>query len=456
VDALRRRVQEARRGQGLSRDQLADDPEFGTLIEALVEHGHKSDAETAAAREEERRAALTPEPLSAVDVLPPLPPEAEQECLPTRVPAATRRGVVTWSRWHRGHFSRDYPLEAPERVESSLATLAREGVIDAGACPLQEAWSARAADLETVHDPAYVESIRTSPARGVSRLPGTVYLAPGSWQAVLGAADCALQAGRAVRAGADFAFALTRPPGHHATRNSPAGYCLFNNSAILAKELSHEGRVMVLNWDVHASNGTKRIFYSDGDVLTFSLHRDPTNFFPGEGFVEEIGEGPGEGFSVNVPLPQGSGDEEYILALEELFRPVYTQFRPRHLVVECGFDAHHADPIGGQKLTAGGYYEMAKFLLRLHTSGLALTLEGGYNVATIGLLCGSVISALLDRPNVFLEDTADLPAESDDELSFKLVGWERGRSRKEKRPVLEARAVVDRVKSVLAQRWSFQ
>ena len=120
----------------------------------------------------------------------------------------------------------------------------------------------------------------------------------------------------------DAVFVLTRPAGHHATHDMYGGFCLFNNSAIVAKKLTAKGKVMILNWDVHASNGTKRIFYTQKDVLTISIHQNPVSFFPNEGFVEEIGSGEGKGYSINIPMPIGSGDENYLNVFDRVVSPI--------------------------------------------------------------------------------------------------------------------------------------
>ena len=186
----------------------------------------------------------------------------------------------------------------------------------------------------------------------------------------------------------------SRPPGHRATQDTYGGFCLFNNPALVARALAASGRVMIINWDAHASNGTKRIFYADPGVLTVSIHRDPVGFFPNEGFVEEIGVGPGRGFSVNVPMPKGSSDDDYLAAFDVIVAPLHRQFRPKYVVVECGFDAHRLDPVGGQRLTSSGFRELGRRLARLQGKNLILTLEGGYNANTIGRLAHRLLLAL--------------------------------------------------------------
>jgi acetoin utilization deacetylase AcuC-like enzyme len=171
---------------------------------------------------------------------------------------------------------------------------------------------------------------------------------------------------------------------------------------------------MIINWDAHASNGTKHIFYADPRVLTVSIHRNPLGFFPNERFVEEIGVGPGRGFSVNVPMPKGSSDGDYLLAFDAIVAPLHRQFDPKYVVVECGFDAHRLDPLGGQRLSSDAFYELGRRLVGLQAKNLVLTLEGGYNTNTIGRLAYRLVSALIaDAPGGTHVAAADAPSPAD-------------------------------------------
>jgi len=182
------------------------------------------------------------------------------------------------------------------------------------------------------------------------------------------------------------AYAVVRPPGHHAGRSGRAlmaptqGFCIFNNVAVGSMYALMRGarRVAILDVDVHHGNGTQEIFYDDPRVLYISLHQDPTTLYPGTGFAEEIGEGEGEGYNINIPLPPLSGDDVYDKALEELVWPVLREFKPDLIMVSLGFDAHEGDTIANLRLSLNSYLKIYRGLASLGV-GLIYVLEGGYN-----------------------------------------------------------------------------
>lgn len=203
-------------------------------------------------------------------------------------------------------------------------------------------------------------------------------IGPHSWQAALASAATAHAAAQAVLAGEGAAYALCRPPGHHAGRDFAAGFCYLNNSAIAAQELLAEfDRVAILDIDVHHGNGTQDIFYRRADVLTVSLHADPARFYPFFwGHAAERGEAEGLGFNLNIPLPRGTGDKAY---LEELDRALarIEAFAPGALVVALGLDAHESDPFRGLAISTTGFGRIATRIAALELPTL-LVQEGGY------------------------------------------------------------------------------
>ncbi len=205
----------------------------------------------------------------------------------------------------------------------------------------------------------------------------------GTYAAALASAACALSAAQTVTS-QKSAFALCRPPGHHAGRANCAGYCYINNAAVAADWLSARGKVTVLDIDYHAGNGTQDIFYRRPDVLTISLHADPDFEYPYySGYAQENGSASGLGFHENFPLPAGTSDEEYLAALEKALARV-REFSPAFLVVSAGMDIYNADPLGQIRVSRDGIAAIGRNIAGLDLP-TAIVLEGGYNTADLGL-----------------------------------------------------------------------
>jgi acetoin utilization deacetylase AcuC-like enzyme len=241
-----------------------------------------------------------------------------------------------------------------------------------------EAVPATPEQIERAHTSEHVERIREITAE--TWLDGDTPASATSYEAAL------LAAGGAIQAVATGGFALVRPPGHHALADRAMGFCLFNNIAVAARAAQAEqgvGRVAILDWDVHHGNGTQAIFWDDPTVLFISLHQWP--FYPGTG-------GPGEGNEtiVNIPLPAGSGDDDYLRAFEEVVEPALRRFEPELLLVSAGFDAHAEDPLALMEVTERGFQTLAQRCRDL-APRLAAVLEGGYNLETLPRLVGAAL-----------------------------------------------------------------
>lgn len=273
--------------------------------------------------------------------------------------------------------------EKPERLQAVREALERAELWDR--LPREEPEPAGSELLELVHPQGYLDQVRrASRAPGVWLDPDT-YAVEGTWRAVAAASGAAVRAVDAVvRGQASWAFALVRPPGHHAGFGRAMGFCLVNHVAVAARYAQERlgvRKVLVLDWDVHHGNGTQEVFYRDGGVLFASVHQE--GWYPGTGAVEETGEGDGEGLTVNVPLPAGVGDEGYRTVFEEVLIPLGDAWRPEVVVVSAGFDAHHTDPLGRMQLTEAGFGRLASLLQeaagRWCGGRVVLVLEGGYD-----------------------------------------------------------------------------
>ena len=257
-------------------------------------------------------------------------------------------------------------------------------------------------ELERVHDGAYLEDLgRLSGQDG--QLDADTYLSPGSVPAAERAAGGGVNLVDALLDGSvTRGVALLRPPGHHARPSGAMGFCLINNVAVAAAHALHRGlrRVTVIDWDVHHGNGTQEMFWRDPRVLYVSLHQWP--FYPGTGSADEIGEGDGRGFTVNVPLSAGADGGDYAAAFDRLILPVVDAYQPELVLVSAGYDAHRDDPLASMTLDAAAYAWMTarlRAIADLHASGrIALFLEGGYNLSALETSFAASLQALTDTP----------------------------------------------------------
>jgi acetoin utilization deacetylase AcuC-like enzyme len=333
---------------------------------------------------------------------------------------------VFYSEIHRAHHppfevfdggKRVPYLEIPDRVDRILSALSQVGwaerlePVDFGMAPLAQ-----------VHDEAYLEFLAgcwaewlasdpeaaaapteqaflpaTFALRRKARVPAALLgragyymmdlsacIVEATFRAALASANAALSAAQHAAASRENTFAVCRPPGHHAGRDYAAGYCYINNAAVAAHWLSKKGKSAILDIDYHAGNGTQDIFYQRNDVLTLSIHGDPDFEYPHFiGFADERGEGEGLGFHRNFPLPQGTGDREYLAALDRALEAI-REFSPSHLVLSAGFDTFEGDPLGKFKITQNGFVEIGRMIasMRIPT---AILLEGGYANTDLGL-----------------------------------------------------------------------
>jgi acetoin utilization deacetylase AcuC-like enzyme len=308
------------------------------------------------------------------------------------------------------------PLENPDRLETLAAALEKLGadrrpVPDAGRRP-----------LEAVHDAAYLDFLETAHARFTAlgtaaevlpnvhpyasadaayagrpppKVKGIVGLAGwymgdmscamtgGTWEAAYWSAQAATAAADAVLGGAQAAFALCRPPGHHAYRDRASGFCFLNNAAIAAERLrARHARVAILDFDTHHGDGTQAIFYARGDVLVASVHTDPADYYPWfAGYADETGAGQGAGANLNLALAHGADDAAYLAAVARLAEAVRVH-RAGALVVSAGWDAHRDDPLSKLAVTSEAYSRLGEIVAALALPTVIVQ-EGGYSLAAI-------------------------------------------------------------------------
>jgi acetoin utilization deacetylase AcuC-like enzyme len=252
--------------------------------------------------------------------------------------------------------------------------------------------------LSRVHTTEYIASIAATSGRAVALDPDT-FTSAESYGIALLAAGAGIDAVElAMGTSSRAAFAMVRPPGHHAERNRAMGFCLFNNIAVAAAHARAKGaaRVAIVDYDVHHGNGTQHMFESDPGVLYVSLHQFP--FYPGTGAAGEIGSGAGKGFTVNVPLEVGAVDDDYRLAFSEVVVPVLKQYDPGLVLVSAGFDAHERDPLAGMRLTSAAFGAMTMELRNVAegccAGRMVLMTEGGYDLRALAESLDAAVESL--------------------------------------------------------------
>jgi acetoin utilization deacetylase AcuC-like enzyme len=291
------------------------------------------------------------------------------------------------------------PPGHPERVERFEVMQAVAAEFRQKGIPVVAPRPATEAEIGRIHAPEYVTLIKETAGRAVALDPDT-FTSPHTWEAAQMAAGAAVSAVEHVLDGGAGAraFALVRPPGHHAEHGRAMGFCFFNSIAVAAAHARARGisRVAIVDFDVHHGNGTQWSFYDDPSVLFVSSHQYP--YYPGTGAAEDVGKGGGAGFTLNVPLSAGATDADYEVAYSRLAFPVLRQFRPELILVSAGFDAHMDDPLAGMRLTSEYFGRLMRALAdaadEFSQGRLVAVTEGGYDLAGLASSLRASISAL--------------------------------------------------------------
>ncbi|MEJ2411555.1 MAG: histone deacetylase [Anaerolineales bacterium] len=328
--------------------------------------------------------------------------------------------VLFYPDGHQKHYIPGHP-ECPERVEAIKEGLEQIGIWEkySHLSPLPVNHEL----LTRVHAPDYLVLLERTKLKA-QMLDMDTYATRDTWRLAVNAAGGALAVADWVwDRKAETGFALTRPPGHHATRNRAMGFCLINNIAVASEYLLSEkgaSRLAIVDLDLHHGNGTQEIFWERADVSYISIHQAP--FYPGTGYLSEVGENAGKNSTLNLPIPAYSGDLAYQTLLEEVILPYLNIHQPEMLLVSFGFDTHWRDPLGSMQVSGGGIYQLFQ-TLRLwstrHCSGkLAVLLEGGYDLDAASV-CGQAVSAALtDLP--WQDDLGPSPHEESEEWKATL------------------------------------
>jgi acetoin utilization deacetylase AcuC-like enzyme len=328
-----------------------------------------------------------------------------------------KTGIVKDNRYLRHSAGFGHP-ESPERLAAIYEML--NNPLMAWKFIEIEPREATHKEIETIHSPSYVEYIASTAGQSSVYLDPDTATSPESYEiAKLAVGGVCNAIDSVMEKTVDNAFALVRPPGHHAEADSAAGFCIFNNIAIGAMHAilkHHLKKVLIVDWDLHHGNGTQHSFYNDPRILYFSTHQYP--YYPGTGSLQEIGQGKAEGYTINVPLSVGAGDASFVKIFRKILQPVTLEFKPQLVLLSAGFDTYYQDPLGGMRVTANGFAALTRILMNIAESccngRFVVVLEGGYHLAGLTQSVKAVLEEMRDDTHYPEEKLALLEKEADE------------------------------------------
>ena len=332
----------------------------------------------------------------------------------------TKTALIFSPIYYKHNTGKTHP-ETSQRLHAIINELKKSNIINQPNISIINPEKARIQDIQLIHSTEYIKLVEAicKSGGGLLDLQDTV-VSPESYEVALYAAGGAIKAVNLVmNRRFNNAFALVRPPGHHAGKFRALGFCLFNNVAIAAAHLLEKfklKRILILDFDAHHGNGTQEAFYETDKVLYISLHEDPTSF-PGTGFMNETGKNEGQGYTVNIPLPFQTTDKPYLSAINEIVTPIAHEYKPQFILVSAGFDTHYSDPVGNLALSATAIQKIHQHIMRLANQlchgRLAMTLEGGYNLKTIGKLASTAVATMSNTSYTFTDRTPNRSARTE-------------------------------------------
>jgi acetoin utilization deacetylase AcuC-like enzyme len=343
-----------------------------------------------------------------------------------------KTGIVKDWRYVEHNMGAGHP-ESPERIRAVYERLEKEKELSSLSVIAPR--PATEKEVALIHTQEYIEQIKETAGRERTFLDPDTSTSPRSYEVALLAAGGLIEAADRVMDGkVQNAFAVVRPPGHHAEAAQAKGFCIFNNAAIAAQYLVEKRglrRILIVDWDLHHGNGTQEIFYEDRQVLYFSTHQSPA--YPGTGGLTETGKGPGLGYTINVPLSPGADDALYVRVFRDILSPIALAFKPEIIMVSAGFDPYVGDPLGEMKVTPEGFACLTRILLNLADEccggQLVLVLEGGYQIQGLTKSVRAVLLELLGETRVTEETLLRITARLDEKADRQI-----GRVRKQFEP----------------------